>query len=69
MKKTKVFFPDDGSSQAEDKDGNVYTHSNMTDDEIFEAIDTELSYLGLELLVGAFETNDYFFCIIKREEK
>jgi len=52
----------------EDKEGNEYTHSAMDDESIFEAFDKELEHHGLELLLGDYGSNDYFFCIVKREE-
>ena len=51
----------------EDKDGNVYTHADMNDESIFKAFDSELKTHGLELLVGDYGSNDYFFCIVKRQ--
>ena len=67
MKKTEIIFPDEDAPQPEDKDGNQYTHADMNDESILEAIDSELKYLGLELLVGDAGSTDYFFCIIRRD--
>lgn len=52
----------------EDKEGNVYTHADLNDESIFEAIDNELKVHGLELLLGDYGSSDYFFCIVKRKE-
>jgi hypothetical protein len=67
MKETKVTCYQDVPVM-EDKDGNEYTHSEMDDQAIFEAFDKELTFHGLELLVGDYGSNDYFFCVVKREE-
>ncbi len=50
-----------------DMNGNEYTHSDMHDEAIFEAIDCELNAHGLELLIGDYGSSDYFFCIVKRK--
>ena len=49
----------------EDKDGNIYSHADMNDQSIFEAIDSELKVRGLELLIGDYGSDDYFFCIVE----
>ena len=48
-----------------DKDGNIYSHADMNDQSIFEAIDSELKVRGLELLIGDYGSDDYFFCIVE----
>jgi hypothetical protein len=51
----------------EDFAGNVYTHADPGVGSVLEAIDSELSQHGLELLSGDFGSSDYFFCIKRRE--
>jgi hypothetical protein len=70
MRETEVTSnTDDVAGEFKDKDGNLYTHSDMYDEAIFEAIDCELNAHGLELLVGDYGSSDYFFCIVKRKEE
>jgi len=66
MKETEIIFPDDMPVPT-DKDGNVYTHAEVNDQAIIEAIDIELKEHGLELLVGNAGSWDHFFCIVQRE--
>lgn len=66
MKETEIIFPHEAPIP-EDKDGNVYTHSEVNDRSIIEAIDSELKEHGLELLVGDAGSWDHFFCIKERE--
>lgn len=42
----------------------IYTHAEMNDEVMLEAIDKELEPYGLELLVGDYGSSDYFFCIV-----
>jgi len=66
MKNVEIIFPHDVPIP-EDKDGNVYTHAEMYDESIIEAIDVELKKHDLELLVGDAGSSNYFFCIVKEE--
>ena len=52
-----------------DEEDYEYTHGGDRDEEeLCQAIDTELSFFGLELYVGNIGSSDTFICIKKREK-
>jgi hypothetical protein len=68
MKQTKVFCHQDVPI-FEDKKGNTYSHADMTFESVFKAIDDELKKHDLELLIGDYESSDFFFSIVKQKGK
>ena len=67
--KTVELISDEYDPIFKDDEGNEYTYGGDRDEEeLCQAIDSELSFFGLELYVGDVGSSDTFVCVTKRKE-